>query len=103
MVVVFGHKVEMIYQSHRNLQPRMQRSPSEKGRLDSFQAPDQVHSRRTKLGQDRFHLAGIVFRLVGLSIGQVRRGQRFYSRQIIFNPRQPEGLTIEQVARVFLD
>ena len=102
MVVVFSDKVQVIDQTHRLLQTRVQQCPREK---ETLRFPDTIHQVRAcfaKRCQNPGQFASVVIGLIRFAVVQVRHGQGVAIAKKIFDARHPQWFQIQQMSRVFL-
>jgi hypothetical protein len=102
MVVVLGHKIQMIHKPHGLLQTWMQHGASKERRLKCPHAICETESRSAELSQNLNQLASIVVGFMGLAIGQVREGEHVSTCEKVVYTRHPQRLQIEQMAGVLL-
>jgi len=102
MIIMLRHKVQVIHEPHRLLQPRMQHRARKKVLAKRLQAPHQCKSSIPKIPENLLHWPLVVVRLVSLPISQVRHREFRSSNYKILHPRAPQRLQVEQVPRMFL-
>ena len=102
MVVVLRGKEEVVYQSHRLLQPGMQLRAGNGCRIEGLGPFDQSFARAAKMLKNCRDGLGVVLGLVRLAILQVRRCKFVSISQEIVHAGQPQRFEVEQVSRMFL-
>ena len=102
MVVVLGHKIEMVDEPLGLLEAGMQQGTRKEGRLKFCGAVHQTEARSAECGENFGQLPGIVVGFVCFAIGQVRDGECTASSEKVFHTGHPQGLEIEQMAGVLL-
>ena len=96
------HKVQMVHQTHRCFEPRMDDAASKNCVVQLLRFAHQLGARASELGHNLIDRPPVVLRLKGLPIAQISNGKLRCSRQVIIDPRHPQRLEVQQVPGVFL-
>jgi len=102
MIVVLRDKVQMIDQPHGLFEPRMRDRPGKQKTLMHSNSIDKLQTRFPELGKNLLDAAPVVPRFVSFPIAQVGDREFDGPRQVVVNPRHPQGLEIKQMPGLLL-
>jgi hypothetical protein len=102
MVIVFGHKVQVVHQPHRVLQARVQFRAGHDARVNFVEAIHPARACRPEIPQNLPKLVCSVVCLVSFAVAEVRHGESVAIRQKILHARRPQRFQAQQIPCMFL-
>jgi hypothetical protein len=102
MIVVFGHEVQMVDQSHWRSKSRMR---DRSGEQVGFKVAESIHEPQSclsKLHKNILDAALVMPRFMSFSIAQVGGCEFSDGCEVIVDSRHPQGLEVKQVSSMLL-
>jgi hypothetical protein len=102
MIIMLGHELGQIDQTHRRAQPRMNRCALKDRRVSRAKKLHELTPEGPKLGEKVRQSSRVVICFVSASVGQVTGRQLGLMREKLLCAAQPEWLEIHQVTDILL-